>query len=276
MPEEIAVMGSCFVFKLLFSALGLKLASLLGTTPIAGIVVGLFFGSLIDIAATQKWRAWRYNSAMQKQAQAAFQNEFLGSLFFIFGRVCAADGAITQDEIKEVEYIIKDVLKLNKKDRKAAIQHFKSARNSSASFQSHVVAYFELYKDHPEMLNNTIQMLMRIAMADGQMNEKEEEMINRAANIFGIPRDSYVRLRSSQTGTSQNITSLDQCYEVLGCAPADSDSEIKQSYRSLVSKYHPDKIVSKDLPEEFIQLATKKMQDIQSAYETLKSQRGFN
>ncbi len=269
-------MGSCFIFKLLFSALGLKLASLLGSTPIAGIIVGLFFGSLIDIVATQKWRSWRYNTIMQKQAQAAFQKEFLGSLFFIFGRVCAADGAITPDEIKEVDYIIKDVLKLNKQDRKSAIQYFKSARQSQQSYQSQVVAYYELYRDHPEMLNNTVQMLMRIAMADGQMNEKEEEMIQRAATIFGISRDSYVRLRASQTGTSANITSLDECYQLLGCEPADSDTAIKQSYRSLVSKYHPDKIVSKDLPEEFIQLATKKMQDIQSAYETLKSQRGFN
>lgn len=81
---------------------------------------------------------------------------------------------------------------------------------------------------------------------------------------------------SSSNGNEENaISEIDHCYEILGCSKTDSDAKIKQSYRKLVLDYHPDKIASKDLPEEFTKFATKKFQDIQNAYESIKAHRGI-
>jgi DnaJ like chaperone protein len=54
-----------------------------------------------------------------------------------------------------------------------------------------------------------------------------------------------------------------------------SDAEIKKRYRELVQAYHPDKISSKGLPDEFVQLAHEKFREIQSAYEEIKKERGI-
>jgi len=42
-----------------------------------------------------------------------------------------------------------------------------------------------------------------------------------------------------------------------------------------MSQHHPDKLVSKGLPEEMIDLATEKTQAIGKAYKTLREVRGF-
>ena len=55
-----------------------------------------------------------------------------------------------------------------------------------------------------------------------------------------------------------------------------SIEEIKKQYRKLVSEYHPDKIASKGLPEEFTKFANDKFREIKEAYEAIKEERGFN
>lgn len=50
---------------------------------------------------------------------------------------------------------------------------------------------------------------------------------------------------------------------------------IKRAYRKRMSEHHPDKLVSKGLPEQAMEMAKKKTQDIQSAYELIKQKRGF-
>jgi DnaJ like chaperone protein len=42
-----------------------------------------------------------------------------------------------------------------------------------------------------------------------------------------------------------------------------------------MSQHHPDKLVAKGLPEEMMQMAKQKTQQIRKAYETIRETRGF-
>lgn len=68
---------------------------------------------------------------------------------------------------------------------------------------------------------------------------------------------------------------LKKAYDLLGMNEKSSVSDIKKSYRKMMSHNHPDKLVSKGLPEEMIKLATEKTQNIQKAYEAIREARGF-
>jgi len=61
---------------------------------------------------------------------------------------------------------------------------------------------------------------------------------------------------------------------VLGVTAQADDDEIKKAYRRLMNQHHPDKLVSKGLPEEMIRLATQKTQEIKAAYERIRQARG--
>jgi DnaJ like chaperone protein len=55
----------------------------------------------------------------------------------------------------------------------------------------------------------------------------------------------------------------------------DDDFEtIRNAYRKLSREYHPDAIAGKGLGPEFVELATRKMQEINEAYEKIKEARG--
>ena len=60
----------------------------------------------------------------------------------------------------------------------------------------------------------------------------------------------------------------------LGCGdPGATDEELRAAHRNLVRTYHPDRLVSKGLPEEFMKLANDRLAEINSAYETVRKHR---
>lgn len=58
-------------------------------------------------------------------------------------------------------------------------------------------------------------------------------------------------------------------YKVLGVSPNDSDDKIRQAYRELARKYHPDKYTDNPLSD----LAEEKMKEINDAYDLITKQR---
>ena len=61
-----------------------------------------------------------------------------------------------------------------------------------------------------------------------------------------------------------------QALALLGLNNDASARDIKVAYRKLMAQHHPDKLVSQGLPKHMMEVAVKKSQDIQAAYEYLK------
>ncbi|MCF4113572.1 MULTISPECIES: J domain-containing protein [Dethiosulfovibrio] len=81
--------------------------------------------------------------------------------------------------------------------------------------------------------------------------------------------------RSGSGGFSYDGRSTIDPYIVLGCSRSSSTDEIKKKYRELIAKYHPDRFVGMSLDDDFVKLASKKFQDIQAAYDSIRKERGF-
>ncbi|MGB7451936.1 MAG: DnaJ domain-containing protein, partial [Lysobacterales bacterium] len=64
---------------------------------------------------------------------------------------------------------------------------------------------------------------------------------------------------------------LSKSYAALGLTSDASEQEVKKAYRKLVSQYHPDKLSSQGLPEEMMEIAKKRVREINAAYDKIKA-----
>ncbi len=110
------------------------------------------------------------------------------------------------------------------------------------------------------MFLSIIELLAKVAIADGVVHPHEKRMLLSAVRIFRIDRKEYDRF----VGYYQN--NIDKYCAVLACSRYDSNAEIKKKYRKLAVDFHPDKIIAKGLPEEFVKFANDKFRKIQEAY----------
>lgn len=82
--------------------------------------------------------------------------------------------------------------------------------------------------------------------------------------------------RRNNSSSSQNTDSKgkDYYYSVLGVSTNATDAEIKKAYRDMVRKYHPDMVST--LGKSVQQMAERKTQEINEAYQTIKFWRNMN
>ena len=64
-------------------------------------------------------------------------------------------------------------------------------------------------------------------------------------------------------------------YEALGVDRQASDADIKKSYRNLSRENHPDTLIAKGMPQEFIDVANEKMASINAAYDQVSKERSL-
>ena len=57
--------------------------------------------------------------------------------------------------------------------------------------------------------------------------------------------------------------------------PGGEPEEIKAQYRKLVPDNHPDKLMGRGVPAEFVDIATRKLAAINAAYDIIAKERGL-
>nr|HPG88713.1 DnaJ domain-containing protein [Hyphomicrobium sp.] len=62
--------------------------------------------------------------------------------------------------------------------------------------------------------------------------------------------------------------------EALGLAADATDAEIKKRYLELVKRHHPDALVTKGVPPEFLIAAERRLAAVTAAYDAIQTERG--
>jgi DnaJ like chaperone protein len=120
------------------------------------------------------------------------------------------------------------------------------------------------------MLEDILDGLFEIAKADGVLHPAEAVFLERVAEIFGFAPGEFRRIRASHFAPE-----LTDPYVILGLSYAADNDELKQTYRRLVRENHPDRLMARGVPPEFIKLATDKVAAINGAYEKIQLERGL-
>lgn len=235
-----------------------------------GYALGGPIGAIIATVASNalSGQEKRLPAGNSHQRQHEDQLVFFVTTFSLLAKLAKADGVVSKEEVQVVDRFITQSLRLNAEQRKIAIDIFYTAKDSSHSFEGFAEQYHQILGRSPAMMREMLRLLYSIAAADGVFHPKEKELIEKAARIFKIPNYEHEHIQKSFFPNTEGY------YAILGCNPSDSFDTIKKKYRTLVVEHHPDKIISQGLPEEFVKLATEKVQKINEAYTAIQKERG--
>ncbi len=134
-----------------------------------------------------------------------------------------------------------------------------------------------------------MEILVEAAFSIGNITQAEHEVLfsvprslripgqvfSAMLNARGTAGSRYGGSRRGQRQPGNQVGSMAQAYAKLGLESGATDAEVKKAYRKLVSQYHPDKLVSRGLPVEMMEIAKTRVRDINTAYDQIKQTRGF-
>jgi DnaJ like chaperone protein len=69
------------------------------------------------------------------------------------------------------------------------------------------------------------------------------------------------------------VASTESAYAILEIERSASDQEVKNAYRNMAKKYHPDRVITQD--EALKKGAEEKFKQVQAAYEQIQKERGL-
>ena len=255
-----------------------------------GAIAGAAFGSFIsgagnrvkftEVPGQDRYSSW-YGTRMNRSQHG--QMTFFVGAFSMLAKLAAVDGNVSQKERKKIEEFMNKDLNLDASTKATAFRIFDTAVNAPETFYQFANQFYREFRFQPQLMELMIDIMIRVAAEDNGISSEEETLILDAVHIFRLDDNLYSRLKAKYTGGYRTYSgpsygreaSADTAYAVLGCTSSDSDDKLKKAYRKLVSEYHPDKISSKGLPEEFQKVAKAKFIDIQNAWDIIKKERSI-
>ena len=233
-----------------------------------GAVLGGSLGHQYDAAQTTRQNKRKFIGAGQQSMQD-YQAIFMVSLISMAAKISKADGHVSAAEISVLDDFLKNELRLSAQERQTASRIFNQAKQYHGDYADFAREFHTISSGNHQLLVTMLHLLFRIAASDAQVNPAEQEMIHNIARIFNLSAGEFDQIKSFY------IKETSGSYKILGCTPASSDEEIKKAYRKLAHEYHPDKILAKGLPEDFVKFANQKLKEINEAYDRIKKERAI-
>lgn len=255
------------MFKWLAAFLGFQILGY------SGAILGFFIGSTID-------RTLRLGiGAVNPLSSQHRQDAFLKTIFTLMGKLAKADGHISQAEIDHVENFMVQ-MGMTPEHKKQAIEFFKVGSASDFDIKPLMDEFISVCGRTRNLSQVLLSYLLGVALADGVFDSSEEKLVREIALTLGFSSsqfDQLIYMIRNQNhfagGQAASTSASEDAYAALGVSAEDTDPQIKRAYRSLMSKYHPDKLIGQGMPEDMIKGATERSQEIQGAYDLIKKSR---
>jgi DnaJ like chaperone protein len=188
--------------------------------------------------------------------------------------MAAADGRISEEEEEVIKRFIGEYLVMTDQEEARALTIFRDAYKDETDFEKAAKSFYSSFKRRPVMLDMLFDMLLQISVADGEVSEEEDLLLQTAAKQFRFEGSRYEHLKSLHLAAGSAVTE-DIYYLRLGVSPDAPDAEIIERYQGLAKLYDSDAVLDSGVPEVFINVAGKKLDDIEEAYSMIKLRRGI-
>lgn len=213
-------------------------------------------GFLGDLA-----RVFGLDASTEPQSDIAFTIGVIA----LSAKMARADGVVSPLEMQA----FKQVFQTAPEEERNVKRVFDLAKQDVAGYQSYADEIAKLLKDNKKLLQDVLEGLLYVATVDGALHPEEDAFLADVAQRFGFSSSEFRFFRA------RFVVDHGNPYDVLRLSPRATDAEIRQLYRKLVVDNHPDKLMGRGVPPEFVEIATRKLAAINAAYDTIAKERGL-
>lgn len=186
--------------------------------------------------------------------------DFSIAFIALAAKLAKADGHVCVREV----VMFRQVMEIPAAEEHNVGRIYDLCRQETVGFEAYATRVHRLIRGHAEeelIRENLLDALFHIAMADGVYHPEEDRFLRRTSELLGLAAPEFDRLRA------RHVPEAWDPYRVLGLSPDTPSEGVREKWKALVRRNHPDLLVSKGLPKEMLLIAERRLQDINRAYE---------
>ncbi len=243
------------------------------------LIVGVILYFIARNYKTEKFENIKLN--IKENFDGDLMNHEAGLLIALMAKVAKADGSVCELEAQMLKHTFTDISRHFENQEEVREKLKNIYKKEKESFENTVDICDKLYKitknDYQKRLK-IIEYLLNLAFIDKEFSKTELMITEDISNALKIKKEDFQNLINvfknfyAEQKNSQNI-SIEKAYEILESNSSDENSTLKKNYRTLVKKHHPDIISGQGASQNIIDEATRKLQEINEAYELIKKER---
>lgn len=247
-----------------------------------GGLLGAFAGPVGSLIGVLIGHQWDQNVAggRGRRSVHAISQLFFEVAFEVMGQIAKVDGRVSEDEIRVARRIMQG-MRLHEAQVQAAIEHFTLGKAAGYRLDARLAELASELRGRGDLARAFVQIQLQSAVGAGHVGAEKRQALWRVAHALGVTRAELAQIeaivRGIGGGSAQPTAaeSLAEAYRVLGVSAEASNDEVKTAYRRLMNQHHPDKLVARGLPESMVGVAEQKTHEVRTAYERVRTQRGF-
>lgn len=203
----------------------------------------------------------------------------LGLFVALVAKVAKADGKVDSLEAELVGIMFDDISSVfpePEKTKDILKQIFSEEKNRLDDLEHIALKLGNAIKRDRAKQHQFMGFLIQLAFVDGEVSKNEDEVLQNIAQALEFDPNSYHAIFDQFEQMVKNAhpkENIEEAYKILGVSADDDMTTIKKAYRKLIREYHPDIIKSQGKGDDYMKEATKKTQEINQAYELIKSKR---
>lgn len=195
-------------------------------------------------------------------------------LFVLLGRLAKSEGRVVDGHIQQARQEMQR-LEMSEPARLRAIAAFNRGKSGSERLHPHL----RRLKQQPHAAEGLLRACWRMVWADGRVGRHERELLMQWGQQLGWSTTRVQALASDyephRAALGNQGISYSEALRLLGVLPETEPVQVKQAYRRLLSRHHPDKLVGSGASPAQVRDATERTRDLHQAYAVVRKRRGF-
>lgn len=247
-----------------------------------GLLIGIAIGHWFDRSFRSSFEGAGGFAALKRESSDP-QGLFMFSTFAVMGHLAKADGVVTQAHIDKASLFMQQ-LGLDNTQQMEAQRAFREGKAVDFPLQAQLGQLKQAFRWRPDLLQMFLEIQISVAYVDARLSQTELQLLQQVAHALAISAsklqyllgryEAEARFANRSAQAEVKASTIDDAYQLLGVKSDCSEAELKKAYKKQMAQHHPDKLMSQGLPKEMLELAKRKTQDIQAAYELLRQRHG--